>query len=295
MSDFYDYYGYHKPIRTKSGIKSRTARGRTFGASWWARRWVTATEECIDAGRMARGKSYARQGQVMAINIEKGLVTATVQGSSHVPYKVRLKFETVSKAARKAIFARIRMRAIYGAQLLAGVMPSDLEEIFKDAGAPLFLTKEAFRRFNCTCPDVAIPCKHIVAVLLLMAEELDADPFLLLRLRGIEKEELISLLTLEEAESDEEAGGKQDSSIEEKRESGAPPQEERASLEEDVPQASEDWYAGGDFSFEPAEPRAHAAAALDVMNDFPFWRGEAPFRQMLEPCYEGVQGLELRR
>ena len=172
-------------------------------------------------------------------------------------------------------------------------MPSEMEEIFREADVPLFPTRNALRRFKCTCPDDASPCKHIIAVLLILAEELEDDPFILLRLRGLDKESLINLLTLENTpsieaaaedepdyewseESDELIGG-----------SGEVPAE--LPIAEDIPAAGDDWYKAGTFTFErPEADIQRRAAALGVMNDFPFWRGEHPFRQMLAPYYENA-------
>ena len=79
------FYRYKKPRETRCGIKSRTARGHAYGTNWWSRRWVTVIEQCIDAARISRGKSYARRGQVVSISIEPGLVTAFVQGTRKTP------------------------------------------------------------------------------------------------------------------------------------------------------------------------------------------------------------------
>lgn len=284
------FFKYKKPRETKCGIKSRTARGHVYGSNWWSRRWVEIMEQCIDSGRLARGKSYARKGQVVNIHIEPGLVTAFVQGSRKTPYQIRFGFETLSQEARELILFRFGESAALAAKLLAGEMPEEIEAIFKEAGTPLFPARETLRRFKCTCPDDATPCKHIIAVLLILGEELEDDPFLLLKLRGLDKESLISLLTLENAPDDEiaesgaeyewESAGELSGGAEAEAETGAP-------VREEVPPADENWYGGGEFSFERAEPDVQRrAAALDVMNDFPFWRGEHPFRQTLAPFYE---------
>ena len=118
------FYRYKKPRETRCGIKSRTARGHAYGTNWWSRRWVTVIEQCIDAARISRGKSYARRGQVVSISIEPGLVTAFVQGTRKTPYQIRLGFETVTPDARELILFRFRERAAFTAQLLAGEMPS---------------------------------------------------------------------------------------------------------------------------------------------------------------------------
>ena len=100
------FFKYKKPRETKCGIKSRTARGHAYGSNWWSRRWVEIMEQCIDSGRLARGKSYARKGQVVNIHIEPGLVTAFVQGSRKTPYQIRFGFETLSQEARELILFR---------------------------------------------------------------------------------------------------------------------------------------------------------------------------------------------
>lgn len=292
------FYRYKKPRETRCGIKSRTARGHAYGTNWWSRRWVTVIEQCIDAARISRGKSYARRGQVVSISIEPGLVTAFVQGTRKTPYQIRLGFETVTPDARELILFRFRERAAFTAQLLAGEMPDEIEQIFKESGTPLFLSKNALRRFKCSCPDDATPCKHIIAVLLLLGEELEDDPFILLRLRGLDKESLINLLTLESPRDDGPLPIDEDDAEPWSAEAGeepesvtggaeTPEEDESAAVSEEPPQPGESWFAAGDFTFEqPEADRTRRAAALDVMNDFPFWRGEHPFRQMLAPCYE---------
>lgn len=292
------FYRYKKPRETRCGIKSRTARGHAYGTNWWSRRWVTVIEQNIDAARVSRGKSYARRGQVISISIEPGLVTAFVQGTRKTPYQIRLGFETVTPEARELILFRFRERAAYTAQLLADEMPDEIEQIFKESGTPLFPNKNALRRFKCSCPDDATPCKHIIAVLLLLGEELEDDPFILLKLRGLDKESLINLLTLENRRDDGPTAADGDGADPWEAEAAAdsesvtggaeaPEWDESAAVSEEPPQPCENWSAAGDFTFEqPEADRVRRAAALDVMNDFPFWRGAHPFRQMLAPCYE---------
>lgn len=69
------------------------SRGSKYGQTWWGNAWVTALEK-IDyyTNRLPRGRKYANAGRVSAINLaEKGLITASVQGSRSRPYKVEIK------------------------------------------------------------------------------------------------------------------------------------------------------------------------------------------------------------
>jgi uncharacterized Zn finger protein len=54
----------------------------------------------------------------------------------------------------------------------------------------LFPSANGDLKTACSCPDQANPCKHIAAVYYLIGEEFDRDPYLIFRLRGIERSEL---------------------------------------------------------------------------------------------------------
>ena len=141
---------YTKPLSTRGGIKSRVNRGRFHGSNWWSRRWIEILEGSIDSARLARGRSYARRGQVVDIDIEPGLVTASVQGTRKKPYQIRLGFEILSEEAKALLLFRFRERSSFAATLLAGEMPEEMEKVFKEAGTGLFPSKSALRRYKCS-------------------------------------------------------------------------------------------------------------------------------------------------
>src|SRR5205814_1228278 len=84
---------------------------------------------------------------------------------------------------------------IFAAKLMAGEMPQDIEQAFKDNKLSLFPEKLRDLETNCSCPDWSNPCKHIAAAYYLLGEEFDRDPFLLFKLRGLSREELIEALS----------------------------------------------------------------------------------------------------
>ena len=83
--DEWGYYDYRPTIKAKGGIKAQSKRGE-FGASWWAKRWIAVLESFDIGTRLGRGRSYARKGQVLSIDIATGLVKAKVQGSFPKPW-----------------------------------------------------------------------------------------------------------------------------------------------------------------------------------------------------------------
>jgi uncharacterized Zn finger protein len=87
-------------------------------------------------------------------------------------------------------------RAVFLAKLLSGQMPEEIEEAFVECSTTLFPRSDDDLKTSCSCPDWENPCKHIAAVIYLMAEAFDEDPFLILSWRGRDKERLLADLRL---------------------------------------------------------------------------------------------------
>lgn len=201
---YYEWYPPSQPITTDQGLKARSKRG-DFASNWWATRWIEALEGLMDAGRLRRGRRYARGGQVLSVEERTGGVVAKVQGSRTGAYRVNIELEPLSDARWEQVIDALAGRALFAARLLAGEMPKDIEEAFRAANVSLFPSRRGELETDCTCPDWAEVCKHIAAVHYILGERFDEDPFLLFRLRGRTAEQLISALRAHRgAESEQE-------------------------------------------------------------------------------------------
>ncbi|MGH3442287.1 MAG: SWIM zinc finger family protein [Nitriliruptorales bacterium] len=178
------------PRPVEGGLRARSRRG-DIGESWWSRRFLGLLESFGIGGRLDRGKTYARKGQVISLDVEPGAVTALVQGSRARPYRVRIGLARLSEADWRRAEDAMVSRAAFVARLLAGEMPEDIAEAFADCSLDLFPTALSDLAVACSCPDWASPCKHVAAVYYLLAEAFDDDPFLILRWRGRPREELL--------------------------------------------------------------------------------------------------------
>lgn len=190
---FYEYYSPTRPKEVKGGIKAQSKRG-AFAGTWWGKRWLQTLESFSIGARLSRGRSYARKGQVSSLEIGKGQVSAKVQGSRSSAYRIAIELKVFNDEQWRQIIAQLEEQPIFAAQLLGNEMPEDIEGIFAAAGLTLFPQKSRDLQTDCSCPDWSNPCKHIAAVLYLMAEAFDQDPFLLFRLRGMEREEFLERL-----------------------------------------------------------------------------------------------------
>src|SRR4051812_10568078 len=191
----FDYADFGPPIRVSGGIRARNQRGE-IARTWWSRRFVDALEDYYgsDASRLARGRSYARAGQVIAIELSPGVVSASVQGSRPEPYAVRITVKELDDGAWSNVETAMAARAVFLARLLAGEMPDEIEEAFEAAKVRLFPARRGDLVTSCTCPDTANPCKHIAAVYYLLAESFDENPFLIFEWRGSPRGRLIAEL-----------------------------------------------------------------------------------------------------
>ncbi len=88
-----------------------------------------------DPIRFMRGAELAERGMVTLLRVEAGRCSGQVRGSRSAPYAVEMRTPA------------------------QGALPD----------------RDASVTFTCTCPDWANPCKHAVAVALVLGEQLDDD------------------------------------------------------------------------------------------------------------------------
>ncbi|GAA1865467.1 SWIM zinc finger family protein [Paeniglutamicibacter psychrophenolicus] len=187
------FFPQSSPLAVQGGVKARSARG-AIGTSWWSGRFIEVLEGIGVGSRLARGKNYARRGQVMSLKVDAGTVTASVQGSRSKPYRVRIGLAAFGKSEWASVEESLANNAWYVASLLAGEMPDDIEEVFTSVGLSLFPRGANELSMDCSCPDWEVPCKHLAAVFYLLAEQFDEDPFRILAWRGRERDDLLGRL-----------------------------------------------------------------------------------------------------
>jgi uncharacterized Zn finger protein len=261
---FWRYDPPSRPLPARGGIKARSQRGG-FAESWWGRRWITVLESFGLGGRLTRGRAYARRGQVVNLEITEGVAGASVQGSRPQPYTVRIALKKIDGAQRRKLAAALGADISVAAKLIGGNLPPEIEQCFEQAGVPLFPHRINDLNTSCSCPDSSNPCKHIAAVYYLIAEEFDRDPFLLLQMRGLGRDEFMALLGTN-------AGHPPVDETEEGRVQAAKPEPLIAD-----PQR---FWRGGQIpeqAYGDLAPGEEAAPLAKRLGPFPFWRGETDF------------------
>jgi uncharacterized Zn finger protein len=159
---------------------------------WWVEQWMELIHSYRFKKRLERAWSYAREGNVVSIRFEGRRVHARVQGTEPDPYKVKLWLDVLNDEDWGYVLEALSQKARWSAQLLAGIMPADIERAFAASGKRLFPFKLQEVRSECSCPDKANPCKHISAVYYLMGDRFSEDPFVLFQLRGRTRSQLLA-------------------------------------------------------------------------------------------------------
>ena len=158
---------------------------------WWVEQWMELINGYRFKKRLERAWGYAREGNVTSIRFEGRRVHARVQGTGEDPYKVKLWLDVLNDEDWGYVLEALAQKARWSAQLLAGIMPADIERAFAASGKRLFPFKLQEVRSECNCPDKANPCKHISAVYFLMGDRFSEDPFVLFQLRGRTRAKLL--------------------------------------------------------------------------------------------------------
>lgn len=275
------YFEYNAPRRVKGGIKARFKQNGH--KNWWAERWIKTLEDFEMGARLGRGREYANKGQVKSLKIKKGSVTAKVQGSRRIPYNVTIKVKMLNEQDWSKLTQKFAEPSI-AADLLIGRMPDYIERIFDDNRLSLFPSKIEDLDTKCTCPDWANPCKHIAAVYILLGDEFDSDPFLIFRLRGIERDELLEVSGFKPSLSIQTAIKNDD-----KEESIHEP------LPTDIDKFWGDVKQQQDHRADPARiPEMHAAL-VQQLGRFPFWQSDDDFMSTMKRVYREAssRGLDV--
>lgn len=178
----------------KKGKKLETVKikGNQIVKSWWGRAWCENLLQYADySSRLERGRRYVRNDTVLDMKINKGKVTARVQGRRKAPYKVSIRISPLSEERCQQIIGECGNRIENVEHLLSGDIPEELQELFLGENGLFPSPKEI--SFDCSCPDWALLCKHVAAVLYGIGARFDVDPLLFFQLRGIDVERFVSV------------------------------------------------------------------------------------------------------
>lgn len=150
---------------------------KTFGNTWWGEQWLNSLTHLDYENRIPRGASYARKGAVVDVKINGNIVSAKVAGSRRTPYRVTLIIPPFFADQVDQLIDAIMARPALISKLLNRELDPQILTIAQRLGLKVFPSQWTDFKMQCNCPDWAVPCKHLAAVIYMLSQEIDNNPF----------------------------------------------------------------------------------------------------------------------
>jgi uncharacterized Zn finger protein/superfamily II DNA or RNA helicase len=158
-------------------------KGR-YGVTPWGSWFIEVLDSYKMGARLGRGKTYANTGRVLSLELDAGYAFAKVEGNYRPFYKVKICFPPLKEAEK--VYKMIEENPPLLARIAAGGLPETFLKELKRKGINLIPRRWREMKRSCSCPDYGDPCKHMAALYYIIAREIDADPHILFRLRGMD-------------------------------------------------------------------------------------------------------------
>ncbi len=156
-----------------------------YGNTWWGEQWLRSLSNIDFSNRLPRGRRYANNGSVVNIDFMGNKILAKVQGTRRTPYKINIAVPEFSKGQKQALMETIIGNPLIISKLLNRELPIQLHELAVEKNIKIFPQSWTDLDMNCSCPDWAVPCKHLAAVVYIIANEIDRNPFIIFQLHGL--------------------------------------------------------------------------------------------------------------
>ena len=157
-----------------------------YGQTWWGTQWLNSLAQIDYDNRLPRGRSYANKGAVTKIEIQDGEILAKVRGSRPRPYAVSINVPAMPQQQTKALLDALASDPVIISKMLNRELDPAVLERAKALKIEIFPTGWKDLGMDCSCPDWAVPCKHLAAVIYLISREIDGNPFMIFSLKGID-------------------------------------------------------------------------------------------------------------
>jgi len=158
---------------------------KQFGNTWWGAHWLKSLDNIDYDNRLPRGATYARNGHVEEVKIKENQITAKVAGSRPKPYKVTIIVPPFFPDKIDLLITEIVERPMLISRLLNRDLDPEILEIAEKAGLKVFPRQWTDFKMQCSCPDWAVPCKHLASVIYMVSQEIDNNPFLVFQIHNV--------------------------------------------------------------------------------------------------------------
>lgn len=159
-----------------------------YGTTWWGERWLNALTGIDYENRIPRGFAYANEGKVNSPNLDpdQNMIKARVEGQYDPFYSVKIRLPKFTEEEKTRLLDAIAENPVILARLSARELAPEIDTLAQEQGINIFPEKWSDLKASCSCPDTAVPCKHIAAVIYKFSQVIDANPFVIFELKGLD-------------------------------------------------------------------------------------------------------------
>lgn len=168
---------YNKEYPQSTTLKAKHM-ATTFGNTWWGSAWLKSLDHIDYENRIPRGAAYARKGMVKEIKVKGNIIKAKVAGSRLRPYNVTIIVPPFFQEEKDKLINELKKHPVIISRLLNRELAPEILDIAQGCGMKLFPSRWTDFKMMCDCPDWAVPCKHLAAVVYMLSREIDNNPFL---------------------------------------------------------------------------------------------------------------------
>jgi SNF2 family DNA or RNA helicase/uncharacterized Zn finger protein len=158
----------------------------SFGKTWWGEQWLNSLNNIDYSNRLLRGASYAKKGAVTKIKINGNHISAKVKGSRPRPYSVDIIMPPFFDPELGNFLREITKRPVIISKLLNRELDPSILQIAERFDLKVFPKQWSDLKMQCSCPDWAVPCKHLASVIYKVSAEIDNNPFHVFSLHNVE-------------------------------------------------------------------------------------------------------------
>jgi len=265
----YYHYGNRRAPKAAPG-----ATRKSYGTTWWGKQWLQSLTDIDYSNRLPRGKTYANKGLAYDLDMDGNTIDAKVTGSQPKPYRVHITVPAFDRDTRERLLRVVTENPLFLSKLLNRELPPELNEACLAENIHIFPRRWDDLKGSCSCPDWAVPCKHMAAVLFLVANEIDKNPFVVFDLHQFDL-----VAALQESGYTEEVGE-------------SVPIAGLAGLQQEITAGN------ADFSFDEARFAALDFSMLSdcrdkllcLLTEKPVFFPEGDFKKTLASAYKNIAG-----
>ncbi|MEB3315167.1 MAG: hypothetical protein VKK32_03010, partial [Candidatus Melainabacteria bacterium] len=157
---------------------------KTRSKSWWGREWLSVIEN-LNEDRVNDDESYSNPFKITDFKYQNGKIIAKIVENRNSSYIAELALEPFTEQDLKVLAEILASSSLIHGDLALGKLPTILNTELLENGINLFPISWKDIKSKCNCPSLANPCVHQSELFYMTGSELDKDPSLLLKLRGV--------------------------------------------------------------------------------------------------------------